>query len=649
MPLSFADIRKKYIQFFEKRGHKTIPSFSLIPEKDITTLFTGSGMQPLLPYLLGEKHPLGNRLVDSQKCFRSDDIDEVGDNRHLTFFEMLGNWSLGDYFKEEQLPWFFEFLTDEARLDPEKLYVTVFAGDDKNGIPRDEESVAIWKKLFSGKRIEAKDVELLTEERGGELGMQGGRIFYYGSKKNWWSRAGTPDKMPAREPGGPDSEVFYDFYPELGGKCLKPGFGKFCHPNCDCGRFMEIGNSVFMEYVKKEGGGFEKLKQRNVDFGGGLERIAAACNNNADAFLIDVFNNARSTLEAGTGKKYEENIRLFRIILDHIRSAVFLIADGITPSNTDRGYLLRRLIRRSVWFGDQLGAKQSAVSGRSTISLVAKNFVEEYMAEYPQGHGLSAHADKIFEEIEKEEKNFRATLARGAKELARFMAKGEISGEDAFQLFTTYGLPFELTIEEAQKNGIKLTDIEGFKERLKKHQEISRAGAEKKFGGHGLILNGELKAANEEELKKVTRLHTATHMMQQALREVLGPEVKQMGSDITVERTRFDFAFSRKLTPEEIKAVEDKVNAKIKEDLPMQKVVLPKAEAEKSGALYFFKEKYPDPVNVYFIGSDLKSAWSKEFCGGPHVTHTAEIGVFKIAKEEAVGSGVRRIRGVVNP
>ncbi len=641
--MSLGDIRKKYIEFFTERGHKVIPSSSLVPEKDITTLFTGSGMQPLLPYLLGEKHPSGNRLTDSQKCFRSDDIDEVGDNRHLTFFEMLGNWSLGDYFKEEQLPWFFEFLTDEVGLAPEKLYVTVFAGDEKNGIPRDDEAVGIWKKLFSGKGIEAKDVELLTEQRGGELGMQGGRIFYYESKKNWWSRSGTPDKMPAREPGGPDSEVFYDFYPELGEKCLKPGFGKFCHPNCDCGRFMEIGNSVFMEYVKKEDGGFEKLKQRNVDFGGGLERIAAASNNDADAFLVDVFDGARNTLEAGTGKKYAENIRLFRIILDHIRSAVFLIADGVTPSNTDRGYLLRRLIRRAVWFGDQLGAKQGAVSD------IAKNFVDEYKADYPHGHGLAEHANKIFDEIEKEEKNFRATLARGSKELARFMAKGEISGEDAFQLFTTYGLPFELTIEEAQKNGIKLTDIEGFKELLKKHQEISRAGAEKKFGGHGLILNGELKAANEEELKKVTRLHTATHMMQQALREVLGPEVKQMGSDITVERTRFDFSFPRKLTPEEIKAVEDKVNAKIKEDLPMQKVVLPKAEAEKSGALFFFKEKYPDPVNVYFVGKDLESAWSKEFCGGPHVTHTSEIGVFKVIKEEAVGSGVRRIRGAVEP
>ena len=636
--MSLENIRKKYLEFFAERGHAVIPSASLIPEKDITTLFTGSGMQPLLQYFLGKEHPLGKRLVNSQKCFRTEDIEEVGDNRHTTFFEMLGNWSLGDYFKEEQLQWIFEFLTDEIKLKPEKLYVTVFAGDEKNGIPRDDESVGIWKKLFKEKGIEAKDIELLTEEHGGEIGMQGGRIFYYDSGKNWWSRVGRPDKMPAREPGGPDSEIFYEFENVPHDK----KFGKNCHPNCDCGRFMEIGNSVFMEYVKNENGGFDKLEQRNVDFGGGLERIAAASNNDPDVFKIDVFTEMKKTLP----EPKVLNLRKERIILDHLRASAFLIADEVQPSNKGQGYVLRRLLRRMAFhyfdlFGRGSHPEEKNLKFIYVIDALGKIYEKAYPEFYVRIRSISTH---IIDEIDK----FEYSLEMGLKEFRKLSGKGKISGQEAFTLFSTYGFPYEMAFELAEEQGIEINKVE-FEAEMKKHQEVSRAGAEKKFGGHGLILSGELKAANEEELKKVTRLHTATHMLQQALREVLGPEVKQMGSDITPERTRFDFAFSRKLTPEEIKAVEDKVNKKIKKDLPMQKIVLSKAEAEKTGALYFFKEKYPDPVNVYFVGNTLETAWSKEFCGGPHVTHTGEIGKFKIIKEEAVGSGVRRIRAVVEP
>ncbi len=642
--MSSEEIRRKFLEFFEKRGHKIIPSASLVPENDVTTLFTGSGMQPLLPYLLGKTHLLGKRLANSQKCFRAEDIEEVGDNRHTTFFEMLGNWSLGDYFKKEQLPWIFEFLTEEIGLNPEKIYVTVFAGDKKNGIPRDEESVKIWKELFKEKGIDAKDIKLLTVKRGGEVGMQGGRIFYYDSSKNWWSRVGVPEKMPAREPGGPDSEIFYEFTNVPHDK----KFGEHCHPNCDCGRFFEIGNSVFMEYVKNDKGGFDKLEQKNVDFGGGLERIAAASNDDADIFHIDVFGKMRGALlKAGADLSKKENERRVRIILDHIRASVFLVGDGVLPSNRDQGYMLRRLVRRSIVHAHIMKMPDF------WLKALVDSVVDSYRGAYGE---IFSKEKEIVAVLSEEHERFNKTLSKGLEEFKKLQ---RIGAKEAFNLHQTYGFPFELTRELVKESGGDV-DEKGFEEAFRKHQEISRAGREKKFGGHGLILDtGELKAANEEELKKVTRLHTATHMLQQALRDVLGPEVKQAGSDITVERTRFDFSFPRKLTPEEIKAVENKVNEKIKENLPMQKVVLPKAEAEKTGALYFFsakggsasggKEKYPDPVNVYFIGKDLKGAWSKEFCGGPHVSRTGEIGKFKIAKEEAVGSGVRRIRGIVEP
>ena len=348
--MTLNEVRAKYLEFFKERGHIIIPSASLVPENDPTTLFTGSGMQPLIPYLLGKNHPAGSRLANSQKSFRAMDIEEVGDNRHTTFFEMLGNWSLGDYFKQEQLPWFFEFLTSKEKgvgLDPNKLYVTVFAGDEPAGIPRDTESAEIWQRLYKEKDIEAKDVVLDTEEEAAKTGMRDGRIFYYGAK-NWWSRAGTPEKMPAGEPGGPDSEVFYDFGTEHDKK-----FGEHCHPNCDCGRFLEIGNSVFMEYLKNPDGTFGKLPKRNVDFGGGLERIAAVSENKDDVFLI-AHKSIISQLEKSTGKKYVENIRAFRIIADHIKAAVFLIGDGVIPDNKDQGYFVRRLLRRAMRFNQSV-------------------------------------------------------------------------------------------------------------------------------------------------------------------------------------------------------------------------------------------------------------------------------------------------------
>ncbi len=634
--MKLAELRSKYLEFFKKRGHVEIPSSSLIPEGDVTTLFTGSGMQQLMPYLLGKEHAQGKRLTDSQKSFRAEDIEEVGDNRHTTFFEMLGNWSLGDYFKEEQLPWFFEFLTKEVGLDPNKLYVTVFAGDEANNIPRDTEAVAIWKRLFAEAGIpDAKDVELLTEEHGGEVGMQGGRIFYFGAKKNWWSRAGVPSNMPAGEPGGPDSEVFYEFsdIPH------DPKFGAHCHPNCDCGRFMEIGNSVFMEYKKKDDGTFEKLAQRNVDFGGGLERILAAAGNDADVFHIDVFNAMRESLIAlGGDVTRSDATQKIRVILDHIRASIFLIADGVMPSNKGQGYVLRRLLRRSIAHARLLQFPQEWM--KALISSV----IASYKDAYPS---LGEKADFIYKTMLEEHDKFVKTVEMGLKEFEKLVATNSLTAEAAFNLHQSYGFPFELTQEFAREKKIELSKKD-FDTIFEKHQELSRAGREKKFGGHGLILDtGELRAANEEEVVIVTRLHTATHLLQQALRDVLGNTVHQAGSDITAERTRFDFTFDRKLTPEEIKKVEDIVNEKINEDLPVSYVELPKAEAEKTGALFFFKAKYGDIVKVYYMGKTLETAYSKEFCGGPHVKHTNEVAKFKIVKEEAVAGGVRRVRGVI--
>lgn len=596
-------------------------------------------MQPLLPYLLGKDHPEGKRVCDSQKSFRAEDIEEVGDNRHTTFFEMLGNWSLGDYFKKEQLPFFFEFLTDEVGLDPAKLYVTAFIGDEKSGVPRDTESVAAWQELFKKKGVDAKAVEIGSEADGYRLGMQGGRIFYYDVKKNWWSRAGVPENMPAGEPGGPDSEVFYDF-----GLPHDAAFGAECHPNCDCGRFMEIGNSVFMQYIKQPDGSFALLPKQNVDFGGGLERIAAASQNDADVFAIDVFIDIIALMEKMSGKNYDDSRykRSFRIIADHVRAATFMFADGVRPSNTDRGYVLRRLIRRAALHALKLnlGDKDQADSAlvRSAIMVM-----EKYQDAYPE-----LGSEEAYEEIKnglwKEEVQFAHTLEQGMKEFEKIAAQGHISGSEAMMLFTTHGFPFEMTAEIAHERGIDV-DADGFKYEMKKHQELSRSGSEQKFKG-GLADHSE----------QTTRLHTAHHLLLKALQIVLGDSVKQRGSNITQERLRIDFSYGSKMTPEQIAEVERIVNEKIREQLPVTRSVLPQEEAEKLGAEHEFGAKYPDMVSVYSVGPlgaseadpHFHDAFSIEFCGGPHVVNTSELhGTFKILKEEAVAAGIRRIKAVV--
>ncbi|HBM46021.1 MAG: alanyl-tRNA synthetase [Parcubacteria group bacterium GW2011_GWF2_38_76] len=621
------EVREKYLEFFRKKEHAIISSASLVPENDPTTLFTSSGMQPLVPYLLGEKHSMGVRLTNSQKSFRAEDIDDIGDNRHTTFFEMLGNWSLGDYFKKEQLPWVFEFLTDEIGIDPQRLYVTVFAGDKEAGVDKDNESVKIWKELFKGKGIEAKDIELITEEKGGELGTQGGRIFYYGAKKNWWSRSGVPMNMPVGEPGGPDSEIFYEFtHIEH-----DPKFGKYCHPNCDCGRFMEIGNSVFMEFQKQEdppgngrtGGTFKKLPQRNVDFGGGLERITAASNDNPDIFEIDLFYDLIQAIKIISCKNYEGEDKLsMRIVADHIRSSVLMISDGVIPSNSERGYVLRRLLRRAIRHGDKLGMKEGSLA--TFASLVA----EKYKGVYDS---INTNLVAIASEMQKEEAKFRETLSAGMKMFEK-ISKEDISGKDAFILFSSHGFPLEITVELAKEKGIKV-DKKGFDEEFKKHQDLSRSGSEKKF-------KGGLGGLSEIE----TKYHTATHLLNAALRKVLGEHVYQKGSNITVERLRFDFPNSAKLTDEEKKKIEVLVNEKIKEALPVSMEEMPLPKAKEEGATGVFGEKYPDIVTVYTIGDDKNNYFSKEICGGPHVKNTSELGHFKIKKEEAIASGVRRIK-----
>lgn len=599
--MTHQEIREKFINFFKEKGHVSVPSSSLLPS-DPSVLFTTAGMQAMIPYLLGEKHPLGNRIVDSQKCFRADDIEEVGDNRHTTFFEMLGNWSFGDYFKKEQLNWIFEFLTKEIGIDPEKLYVTVFAGNEV--APRDEETTQIWKSIFESVGIDSKS-----------------RIFYYDEAKNWWSRSGIKKNMPPGEVGGPDSEIFYDFGTEH-----DRAFGENCHPNCDCGRFMEIGNNVFIEYKKNDSGSFDLLPQKNVDFGGGLERITAASESQPDIFQTSSFTEIIQNIEEASGRKYKDDQKSFRIIADHIKASVMLISDKATPSNKLQGYIVRRLIRRAMRYARILEEKKIT----PILQGVAQATIKTYQL---------PNQDAIVEVLLTEIVRFSKTLQTGLQ-----IADQEttLNAKIAFDLYQSHGFPFEMTEEIARERGQKVEYGE-FRKEFEKHQEISRTGAEKKFGGHGLTLDtGELKAANEEEIKIVTRLHTATHLLHASLRKVLGEEVRQAGSDITAERLRFDFTFPRKLTLEEIKKIEDLVNDIIKQALPVTKEEMPYEEALKTGALSFYKQKYPKMVNVYSVGN-----FSKELCGGPHVSRTSEIGQFKIIKEEAVSAGTRRIRAVV--
>ncbi len=622
------EIRRAYLDFLVGRGHKIIPRALLVPQDDPTTLFTGSGMQPLIPYLLGEPHPKGKKLVNSQTCLRAQDIEEVGDNRHTTFFEMLGNWSLGDYFKKEQLPSFWEFLTDVLKLNPARIYASVFIGDGQNNIPKDTESAEIWQELFRQKGIKAKDIELGSATQGSQKGMQGGRIFYYDAKENWWSRVGSPENMPAGEPGGPDSEVFYEF-PEVE---HDQSYGEHCHPACDCGRFIEIGNSVFMQYVKNDQGGFDELPQKNVDYGGGLERIAAAVIDSPDVYKISLMWPIIEKLEELSGKKYGTHTNSMRVIADHLRGATFLAVDSVVPSNKEQGYVVRRLIRRAIRFAFDLGIEQNF------MEKVAPVITDLYNDDFPE---VAEKRQMVIDILAKEEKIFRQTLRAGVREFGK-LAKNELTGEIVFKLYDTYGFPVELSIEEAFKNNIEVDENwrHAFDHLMKEQRNRSQTAAQGTFKG-GL--------GGHSDIHK--KYHTATHLMYKALRMVLGDQVVQRGSNITEERLRFDFSHPEKVTPEQIAEVEKIVNEAIDKDYPMGYEEYPTKEALAKGALGAFGDRYGDTVKVYKAGFEGEEPFSFEICGGPHVDHTGQLGEggkrFKIAKEEASSAGVRRIKAVL--
>jgi len=579
------EIRQRFLNFFEKRGHVVIPSASLVPENDPSVLFNTAGMQPLVPYLLGEEHPKGKRLVDIQKCVRTGDLEEVGDNTHLTFFEMMGNWSLGDYFKKEAIEWSYELLTSKTEgfgLNPQRLYVTCFEGDENS--PRDEESANIWKGIFE------------------KNGVTGERIYFRPAEKNWWSAG-------ANGPCGPDTEMFYDLTGELDeGMSLD----EYLQAD-DEQRVVEIWNNVFMEYLAKDGKVVDKLKNKNVDTGSGFERVVMVLQGKSNVFETDIFVDVMDLIKSNS-KNFD--IKSSRIIVDHTRTATMLIADGVLPGNKDQGYVLRRLIRRAVF-------KMTQIDVETEVAIQILNiFINKYKEVYP-----NLEKTNIIEIFVGEEQKFSKTLIDGKKEYEK--------GADAFTLFTTYGFPLELTIELNKEKNIE-TDITAFQKKLEEHQGLSRTAGAGMFKG-GLSGTGEME----------TKYHSATHLLHQALRDVLGNGVAQKGSNITSERLRFDFSFDRKITEEEKKQIEDIVNSKIAEKLPMQKVVLKKEDAMQTGALHFFGDKYGDEVSVYFIGESIENAYSKEFCGGPHVSNIGELGQFKISKEEAVSAGVRRIKAVL--
>ena len=657
--LTVNQIRAKFLAYMESKGHVIIPSASLVPENDPTTLFTGSGMQPMVPYLLGQPHPLGKRITDSQKSFRSQDIEEVGDNRHTTFFEMLGNWSFGDYFKEEEIRWMFHFLIEELKLDPKNFYVTCFAGNEALGVPRDTFSAELWQRLFREKDIDA----LISENP--EEGMKADeKIFYYNEKKNWWSRMGVPANMGEGEPGGPDSEMFYDFDPYLSKRihATSKWTHEPCHVNCDCGRFLEIGNNVFMQY-KKTACGFEELPQMNVDHGSGLERYAAALRDDPDMFNIDVFDVPKEVIKRLSGKEYgadEQTVYAYRVILDHIRSATFLIGDDVLPGNKDQMYFVRRLIRRAVRFARNLGVETNFTKE------IGAAFIAVYKDEYKN---LLEKEIIILTELDKEESKFRLTLEKGIKEFEKavrnvVMDDTEVTmdapisenskilpAQTAFDLLQNHGFPIELTEELCKEKNIYL-NLEEFKKIKESHADQSRTAAEGKFKG-GLGGDGE----------REVKYHTATHMLHQALREVLGDSVIQKGSNITHERLRFDFSFDRKMTDEEKEQVENIINTRIKDALPVVREEVSMEEARARGAIGLFGDKYGDMVSIYRIGEGKKrgdtNLFSMEFCGGPHVENTRDLSiakgpnglpiedVFKIVKEEAVSAGVRRIKAVL--
>ena len=623
------EIRKAYINFFKEKNHSVISRARLVPENDPTTLFTGSGMQPLLPYLLGQEHPEGNRLVDSQTCLRAQDIEEVGDNRHTTFFEMLGNWSLGDYFKKEQISWFFEFLTDIIKLDPSRIYVTCYSGNEELNIPKDEESAKIWSEIFQAKGVDSKTIEIGSEENGYKVGEQGGRIFFY-KDKNWWCRAGKAENMPEGEPGGPDTEVFY-IYPDV--KHDKK-YGELCHPNCDCGRYIELGNSVFMEY-KKTSSGFDKLPKQNVDYGGGLERIAAASLDSSDVFTVSLLQPIIEKLEQISSKKYGQYTNNMRVIADHLRGSVFLAVDGIVPSNKEQGYVMRRLVRRAIRFAFELGVEQNFL--HEIIPVI----IDIYSPDFPE---VLSKKNEVIEILLKEEKVFRQTLRKGVRELEKIAQNGIIDGNHIFTLYDTYGFPVELSLEETLTQEYKISDNwrEEFDARMDEQRKRSQTATKGTFKGG---LGGQT--------LQHKKYHTATHLMYQALRDVLGKHVIQHGSNITEERLRFDFSHPEKMTPEEIKKVEEIVNEQIDKDLVVTFEEHPTKEAlEDLKVLGAFGDRYGDIVKVYRMqakGSD--KPFSFEICGGPHVDHTGQLSEgnkkFRIIKEESSSSGIRRIKAVL--
>ena len=620
------EIRQKYLEFCQRNGHVVIERAPLILHNDPTTLFTGSGMQPLLPYLLGQDHPQGTKLADSQTCLRAQDIEDVGDNRHTTFFEMLGNWSMGEYFKRQQIEWFFEFLTEIVGLDPHKIYVSCFIGDEKNNIPRDDEAAQIWQEVFAKKGIEAKIVELDSAENGDKLGMRGGLIFFYNDKENWWSRGGGIDSTPIGDPCGPDSEVFYDF----GEQHHDASFGQ-SHPASDSGRFMEIGNQVFMQYRRLDDGSFEPLKRKNVDFGGGLERIAAAAIDSPDVFKISLLQPIIKKLESLSGKEYATHTASMRVIADHLRAAVFLAVDGCVPSNKEQGYVMRRLLRRAIRYSFDLGIEQNFLE--EVVPVIA----DLYEADFPE---VKENREQIIAVLVKEEKAFRQTLRKGLRQMQQYIDDG-LTGEELFTLYDTFGFPVELSTEEAYKQGIKLSDNwrAEFDARMAEQRQRSKTARKGQF-------SGGLEGHDPIHLK----YHTATHLLGAALRKVLkAPDLQQHGSNITSERLRFDFNHD-KLTLEEKQAVEDQVNAWIDADLPVSFAVYPTDEALKMGAIGAFGERYGDKVKVYSIGEG-DNIVSFEVCGGPHVEHTgilAEGGKrFKITKEESSSAGIRRIKAIL--
>ncbi|MCX6762441.1 MAG: alanine--tRNA ligase [Candidatus Moranbacteria bacterium] len=603
------ELRQKYLDFFKEKGHAIIPSASLVPENDPTVLFTTAGMHPLVPYLIGEKHPLGTRLANVQKCVRTGDIHDVGDNRHDTFFEMLGNWSLGDYFKKEAIEWSFEFITSEKwlGLDPRRLYVTVFEGDDD--APLDQESINIWKEQFKKVGI---DAEIAGSDK--EV-SENHRIIPLGKDDNWWGPAGETG------PCGPCTEMFYDVSPENG-----PLTGNF-ENLVNNFRLLEFWNDVFMEYNKKKDATFERMAQQNVDTGMGLERVAVIVSGKDNIFDTELFQPIIRKVEEISGQSYKEddNQSPMRIITDHLRSATFMIADGVVPSNVERGYILRRLIRRAVRQGKILGIENNFAAK------IAEVVISEYKETYPE---LEREAAKITEELNQEEVRFRETLEKGLKKIREIIAESrkveQISGEKAFYLFSTFGFPLELTKEIADEHGTAV-DEEGFHEEFKKHQALSRTVSAGMFKG-GLADAGENSA----------KLHTATHLLLAALRKVLGEDVQQKGSNITGERLRLDFSHDKKMTPEEIAEVEKLVNVAIEKNIPVKCAEMTLEEAQKSGAVGVFGDKYGDKVKVYSIFD-----FSTEICGGPHANFTGELGKFKITKEEASSAGVRRIKAVL--